>query len=143
MDLNKIKFSSGTYKNPVHEEDGQWYFWDETWMYRYGPFKTEIEAKTECRNYGNYLHQQAIKETLTKMKINKLEQTCGACPTIFEWFDDKDERYYFRLRHGYAKIVRDKDSHIIVEAKMPGFDGICNFDDAEEWAKNQGVIFEL
>lgn len=28
-----------------------WYFWDETWVYRHGPFSTYEEAKTALRIY--------------------------------------------------------------------------------------------
>jgi phosphatidylglycerophosphatase A len=31
--------------NPVYKEDNKWYFWDETWAYRCGPFLTEQEAE--------------------------------------------------------------------------------------------------
>lgn len=30
--------------NPIRFEDGMWWFWDETWSYREGPFETEKEA---------------------------------------------------------------------------------------------------
>jgi hypothetical protein len=39
---------------PVHEEDGQWYFWDETWASRYGPYKTESIANNELEDYCKY-----------------------------------------------------------------------------------------
>jgi len=30
--------------NPVHKEDDGWYFYDETWSDRFGPFPTEEDA---------------------------------------------------------------------------------------------------
>ena len=33
--------------NPIHEAEGKWWFWDETWTYRQGPFDTEEETKKE------------------------------------------------------------------------------------------------
>lgn len=37
--------------NPVRFEDGMWWFWDEVWAYRYGPFETEKEATDACIEY--------------------------------------------------------------------------------------------
>lgn len=34
-----------TSKDPIHEEKGKWYFWDETGADRQGPFETEEEAR--------------------------------------------------------------------------------------------------
>lgn len=36
--------------DPVHEEDGQWYFWDATWADRNGPFASR-EAAEEALDY--------------------------------------------------------------------------------------------
>lgn len=44
--------------NPVHEENGEWYFWDEVWADRYGPYSTEVEAKERLKNYGKSLEKQ-------------------------------------------------------------------------------------
>jgi hypothetical protein len=38
-------------KDPVHLEDGQWYFWVETWGDRLGPFATEAEARLHLDLY--------------------------------------------------------------------------------------------
>jgi len=40
---------------PVHEWSGGWWFWDETWTFAYGPYKTEADAHTACREYGLFL----------------------------------------------------------------------------------------
>ena len=41
--------------DPVRLEDGRWYFWDEVWSQRYGPYGSEEEARSElelyCRTY--------------------------------------------------------------------------------------------
>ena len=37
---------------PVFQkEDGSWWFYDETWIDTYGPYKTEDEAKEKLRYY--------------------------------------------------------------------------------------------
>jgi len=38
-------------KDIVHQEDGKWYFWDETWADRHGPFETKEEADKELDKY--------------------------------------------------------------------------------------------
>jgi hypothetical protein len=40
--------------DPVHEDDG-WWFWDETWAHRYGPYKTEANAREALRRYVDAL----------------------------------------------------------------------------------------
>jgi len=44
--------------NPIHQEGDSWYFWDETWAFRYGPYKTREEAEREldryCKTVLNY-----------------------------------------------------------------------------------------
>ncbi len=42
-------------QDPVHEENGVWYFYDETWGDRLGPYPTEALAREELRRYGIYL----------------------------------------------------------------------------------------
>lgn len=37
--------------DPVHYENGVWYFWDETWTDRVGPFISQEEARQEMDRY--------------------------------------------------------------------------------------------
>jgi len=37
--------------NPIRFEDGRWWFYDEVWIDRYGPFDTEEEATNACIEY--------------------------------------------------------------------------------------------
>lgn len=37
--------------NPVRFEDGKWWFYDEVWVDRYGPYETEMEATDACAEY--------------------------------------------------------------------------------------------
>lgn len=50
-----IKRENDLPDTPLHQEDGKWYFWDETWSDRYGPFDTEEKAKEELAKYAVYL----------------------------------------------------------------------------------------
>jgi len=39
-------------EDPVHKaEDGKWYFWDEVWAQRDGPFDTEERARDALAYY--------------------------------------------------------------------------------------------
>ncbi len=41
--------------NPIHERDGKWYFWGETWADELGPYDTEADAKVACEEYVKYI----------------------------------------------------------------------------------------
>jgi hypothetical protein len=74
------------------------------------------------------------------MKVINLEETCGGCPTIFEWENSKGEFIYFRLRGSIARIVNETRDKIIISSDyMDGFDGVCNFKDVKKWAKSKGL----
>lgn len=38
-------------RDPVHKDKGSWWFWDEAWAYRYGPYPSEKKARRELENY--------------------------------------------------------------------------------------------
>ncbi len=37
--------------DPVHEHEGKWWFWDEVWADRVGPYDTETEAREAIVRY--------------------------------------------------------------------------------------------
>ena len=41
--------------DPVHNEEEKWYFYEETWSHRYGPYDTEQTARDELARYCLYL----------------------------------------------------------------------------------------
>lgn len=41
--------------DPVHEENGQWFFWDEIQVDRLGPYESEAEARRQIKRYARYL----------------------------------------------------------------------------------------
>ena len=69
------------------------------------------------------------------MQVNNLKQTVFGCPTIFEWENKKGHSIYFRLRHGYGRIVNENKDKTLIEGIMIGFDGVCSWDDVVDWAK--------
>lgn len=49
--------------NPVHEIDGAWYFWDECWAFRHGPYTTKENAEKACLEYAKELFSEGKHET--------------------------------------------------------------------------------
>ncbi len=45
-----VTVSLGPFR-PVHKSNGEWYFWDETWSKRLGPFHTEGKARIGLAKY--------------------------------------------------------------------------------------------
>jgi uncharacterized membrane protein YbhN (UPF0104 family) len=45
----------GFQTDPVHEENGKWYFLDETWADRHGPYVTEEEARIALYCYCQWV----------------------------------------------------------------------------------------
>uniref|UniRef100_A0A6M3M1Y3 Uncharacterized protein n=1 Tax=viral metagenome TaxID=1070528 RepID=A0A6M3M1Y3_9ZZZZ len=46
-------------RDPVHmDPDGQWYFYNETWDGRYGPYPTPDEARAQMKGYIEWLNSQ-------------------------------------------------------------------------------------
>jgi len=37
--------------DPIHEKNGKWYFYDESWSEVWGPFETHEEAEHELAKY--------------------------------------------------------------------------------------------
>lgn len=54
--------------DPVFQMDGLWFFWDETWAHKYGPFRTEQEARKQLGDYydnvldGNMTYRENMAE---------------------------------------------------------------------------------
>lgn len=44
-------------EDPIHEEKGQWWFWDEVWCDKLGPYSTRVAAQQACEEYArNFLN---------------------------------------------------------------------------------------
>ena len=37
--------------DPIHYREGNWYFYDETWSFEYGPYKSREEASIALTKY--------------------------------------------------------------------------------------------
>lgn len=40
---------------PIHEFENKWYFWDENWLDRIGPYESEYDADKALKNYADEL----------------------------------------------------------------------------------------
>jgi hypothetical protein len=41
--------------NPIHQYQDRWWFWDEVWAHRVGPFETQEKAQEALKDYCDYL----------------------------------------------------------------------------------------
>ena len=57
-----------TYTYPVHKYKGKWYFWNETWSDRHGPYESVKEALSGC---SKYLYSHIIGAPAKEAKTNK------------------------------------------------------------------------
>lgn len=73
------------------------------------------------------------------INVSSLENSCGGCPTIYDFKDNEGTSYYFRLRHGGARIVCEDTDEVLLSGSMDGFDGVCDFDDVINWARENGI----
>lgn len=44
-------------KSPIHQSVGKWWFYDETWCCKEGPFKTEEDARKALSVYVTKLYE--------------------------------------------------------------------------------------
>jgi hypothetical protein len=52
----RVKLKTKSAVDPIHQDaDGRWFFWDETWAARLGPYKTRALAKRSLAAYVEYL----------------------------------------------------------------------------------------
>lgn len=74
---------------------------------------------------------------------NTLEQTCGGCPTVYEWKDTDGDSYYFRLRWGSWYIYNETTDETIVDGYTDdGADGVCDWGDVKRYALKKGLIIK-
>lgn len=48
--------------DPVHQFNGEWWFWDESYMCRFGPYSTKEEAQEGVFLYCKYLDKLGWRE---------------------------------------------------------------------------------
>lgn len=77
------------------------------------------------------------------IKLVEFSCECSGCPTIFNFSDEEDTQYYFRLRHGTARIVCEDTDETLACDSMPGHDGVCSFADMIDFAAKHGIQINM
>lgn len=77
-DLHREEMETPMNSDPIHQEGDNWYFWEETWADRSGPFKTKQEATKALQDYCKALNEYVFHlETITKEQDEQLRKlTC-------------------------------------------------------------------
>lgn len=75
--------------------------------------------------------------------IKNCENTCFACPTIYE-FDDyfTNEHYYFRLRNGEWRFTNKTLSKVLERGFISDKSGCCSFTEMKDLLKRRGIHLE-
>lgn len=61
------------------------------------------------------------------------ELTCFACPVIYDGFLKDGTPFYFRLRHGGARLVlNDSDSLTQSMRAINDLDGVCSYEEYKQ-----------
>ena len=75
--------------------------------------------------------------------ITYVQQSCFACPTVFEVILSDGTEAYIKFRWGYIALNRD-DTHeeIVGERISDNLDGVISWEDTVKWleSKNYQVI---
>jgi hypothetical protein len=96
--------------NPVHmDPDGSWWFYNETWDGRYGPYPTPEDANAKLQEYTAWLNSQVEqKQPATEQAPSELELSAAE---------------YIRLRELKAEIAaRHKKELAEVESQLDTVD---------------------
>ena len=81
-------------KDPVHmDPDGQWYFYDETGAYRYGPYTGPNEARSGLQEYAAWLNQQSPAAQQAQEEQSPLEQA------VAEYLATRDKKSELEAKH--------------------------------------------
>lgn len=83
-------------KDPVHmDADGQWYFYDETGAYRYGPYATPDLARSGLCDYTAWLNQQspAAQQAQEEQPQSPLELA------VAEYLATRDKKSELEAKH--------------------------------------------
>lgn len=81
-------------RDPVHmDPDGSWWFYDETWAARFGPYASPEEARTNLTAYTEWLNSQAQPEKAAAPEQTELDLA------VAEYIRIRDEKAAVANRH--------------------------------------------
>lgn len=90
------------YRDPVHvDPDGRWYFYDETWANRYGPYGSEAESRSQMQSYANWLNSQ-------KAPTNEPAAPSEADAEVEAYLKLRDQKAELAARHKEEMAEVDK-----------------------------------
>lgn len=74
---------------------------------------------------------------MIKYKVDKVERTCYACPSLWEIYVDGKNLFYVRYRWGQLKIVDNMTGNIVFsEQDSDEILGLMEFDEMKERTKS-------
>lgn len=75
------------------------------------------------------------------IKVTDVEETCGGCPTIFEFKNEDGDELYFRLRHGCWRLENESKRVTLLsgDAEWLGLDGTCSWNEAQQLIAAEGL----
>ena len=68
--------------DPIHEEHGQWYLWQETWADKSGPFDSRSQAEAYLQEYCKVLdrdNEKSLEEPTEEEDIAELKKILKEC----------------------------------------------------------------
>lgn len=81
-------------RDPVHmDPDGSWWFYDETWTGRYGPYPTPDEARAKLQDYTAWLNSQQPQVAEERKPETELDMA------VAEYIRLRDEKNALSNKH--------------------------------------------
>lgn len=105
-------------KTPVFEEKGQWFFYDEQWIERYGPFESKQEAERGAAVYAECIVEEKPVTSFGKIPSHLFRFLSNFWPVQV----DLDGVLYPSVEHAYqaAKTLDPVEREKLREAVSPG-----------------------
>lgn len=71
--------------DPIFHEENNWYFWDESWTEKHGPFYSEEEARQELSLYCLFLDGKLPKIPFPSLQAAKEGKTYSE--DVWDWYN--------------------------------------------------------
>jgi hypothetical protein len=93
-------------RDVIHEHDGEWWFWDETWATRTGPYISAEEARAALRSYIEH-HIEFPSEEMQDATEGPALTSGEAILRAFAISDDVDKRCSCGAVHAPGDLASD------------------------------------
>lgn len=75
--------------------------------------------------------------------IQYVEQSCFACPTIFEVKLSDGTEAYIKFRWGWISLIKESPREEILSEKISDdFDGVISWKDTVKWLKSKNYVVQ-